>query len=531
MKHTLNRFTYIFIDALIIIISFMLVAWIKPATVRLVLPQYQIPFMVYALIWISFSSIGEKYRVIEEKSFVRIATKILVINFVIISFIFALLIIFKFSFSRIIVLGTISFSTIGELFLFFIVYYTQKFFIENPSFAKSPMVMDFQVPIKTQKSDAEKIQLSFDSLNRYNPKFNIIENVEDSIMIPLLTNYLEKDDTLFEYISKSIVLEHIQYNNSIVIDNSSQYTIEHLENESQEFILNLHPINDFRRINKFLITINKSMKMGAVFIGNGETLQQRKQRFLSDKYPKFIKQIFTFFDFAFNRAFPKMTLFKGVYFALTKGRNRPLSKCEILGRLYSCGFEAISVEELNRKLFFIMRKTKEPIIDNNPSYAPIFKMKRRGKDGKYIHVYKFRTMHPYAEYLQHYMIENFGYGDKGKVEDDFRITSWGKWMRRLWLDESPQILNWLKGDLAIVGVRPLSDRFLAEYPDDLKEERFKYKPGCIPPYVALKMQAVEKYLESERIYLAEKKKRPIWTDIKYFWWAVYNILTNKIRSE
>ena len=129
------------------------------------------------------------------------------------------------------------------------------------------------------------------------------------------------------------------------------------------------------------------------------------------------------------------------------------------------------------------------------------------------------------------MVEYNGYGDNGKIKYDFRVTTWGKIFRKYWLDELPQLLNLVKGDLALVGVRPLSDSFLREYSENLKLERQRYKPGCIPPYVALKMQDVEEYKQSEVIYLEERKRRPYTTNFKYFWWAIYNILTNKIRSQ
>ena len=198
--------------------------------------------------------------------------------------------------------------------------------------------------------------------------------------------------------------------------------------------------------------------------------------------------------------------------------------------MVSCGFEIIDHKEIDNKIWFVVKKTGKPHFDINPSYGPLFRMPRIGKNGKIIRVYKFRTMHPYAEYLQDYILKTNGYSEIGKPADDIRLTSWGKFMRKYWLDELPQLINVFLGEMKLVGVRPISKRFLSEYPDDIKKMRMKHKPGCVPPYVALLKQDVKEYIESERTYLLEKERRPYTTDIKYFCKALYNILTNKIRS-
>jgi lipopolysaccharide/colanic/teichoic acid biosynthesis glycosyltransferase len=119
-------------------------------------------------------------------------------------------------------------------------------------------------------------------------------------------------------------------------------------------------------------------------------------------------------------------------------------------------------------------------------------------------------MHPYAEYLQKYLIENFGYSKDGtgRPANDFRITKWGKVLRKYWLDELPQLINLFKGDLKVVGVRPVSQVRFNEFPEDMQELRTKDKPGCIPPYVALLMKDEKQNIEAERIYLNEKLKHP-----------------------
>jgi lipopolysaccharide/colanic/teichoic acid biosynthesis glycosyltransferase len=158
-------------------------------------------------------------------------------------------------------------------------------------------------------------------------------------------------------------------------------------------------------------------------------------------------------------------------------------------------------------------------------------MPRLGRNGDMIGVYKFRTMHPYAEYLQDYVLKMNGYAESGKPKDDFRLTPWGKILRRYWLDELPQLLNVLKGELKIVGVRPISKRYFQDVPKDLQILRLRQKPGCIPPYVALNRHGnVTSVLQAEREYLTLAINHSIVTDFHYFFMALYNILVKNKRS-
>ena len=325
--------------------------------------------------------------------------------------------------------------------------------------------------------------------------------------------------------------QYVDFNNgnTFVEATTTRFNIQKIPTGKFQNIVNLSRVNDIRWINKFFETVNSKLNNGGIFIGFVETKKNRKQRVLS-KHPFPFNWIRYTGDFILHRALPKMKFSKRIYFYITKGHNRVLTKAETLGRLASCGFEIKDVKEIGRLTYFVTEKIKKPVYDLNPSYGPLFKMRRVGKNGKIIQVYKFRTMHPYAEYLQDYVLRINGYSEIGKPADDFRMTNWGKFMRRYWLDELPQLINVLKGEMNIVGIRPLSKRFLDEYPEDMLKMRFKYKPGCVPPYVALLKQDVEEYIESERTYLTEKEKHPYSTDIKYFFKAIYNILTNKIRS-
>jgi hypothetical protein len=67
-------------------------------------------------------------------------------------------------------------------------------------------------------------------------------------------------------------------------------------------------------------------------------------------------------------------------------------------------------------------------------------------------------------------------------------------------------------------------------PQDLQEKRIKTKPGLIPPHVSLRLKGFAGVIKAERQYLEERENHPIRTDIKYFFLAIFNILTLRAKS-
>jgi len=162
--------------------------------------------------------------------------------------------------------------------------------------------------------------------------------------------------------------------------------------------------------------------------------------------------------------------------------NRVISQAETYGRLYSCGFSFIDEIFINNSLYFVFKKVKEPVFDYHPTYGALIRLKRYGKNGKVIKVYKFRTMHAYSEYLQNFIFEKNALQEGGKFRNDYRVNTIGKIMRKFWIDELPMLFNLFKGDLKLFGVRPLSQQYFDLYDADLKDKRLKYRPGLVPPF-------------------------------------------------
>lgn len=329
-----------------------------------------------------------------------------------------------------------------------------------------------------------------------------------------------------------LISEYIDINdpNTQVFSTSTVFNIEKFEKKRISSVVNLKRINDLRRVNKFFEAINENIAYGTFFIGCVETLELRKKRLLN-KFPTVVNRLYLVGDYVFKRVFPKLPVTKQAYFALTGGRNRIISRAETLGRLYSCGFEVLHEETHGYLYYFVARKIKPPAYDLSPSYGPVFAMERSGKNGKRIKVYKFRTMYPFSEYLQEYIYQKNNLDKGGKFKDDFRITDFGRIMRKFWLDELPMLYNLLKLDLKLVGVRPLSKHYQSLYPEDLLSLRHKFKPGLVPPYYADMPKNFNEILDSEKKYLEAYQRNSIVTDWKYFWRAFVNIVFRNARSK
>ena len=346
------------------------------------------------------------------------------------------------------------------------------------------------------------------------------------------------DSDLFKkHIGKNIVLTNFIKKNfdlslktNYLTSTSNEYNLGKLDSTKFSSIINLKKVNDIRYINKFFETVNSSLPSLGLYLGVVVTYPNRRKAMFK-KYPPILNKLLYFVDFIFSRISPKLPIVKKIYFFLTKGKGRVMSRAETFGRLYSCGFEIIDEKTINNLLYFVARKIKKPRYDNNPTYGPLIRLNRIGKNGKKIKVYKLRTMHPFSEYLQQYVYDKNKLQEGGKIKDDFRISPLGRIFRKFWIDEIPMLVNVLKGDMKIVGVRPLSEHFFSLYDEDLQKERIKHKPGFIPPYYVDLPKTMSEIMKSERNYLDLYNKSPIKTDIKYFFIAFKNVLLKGARSK
>ncbi len=157
----------------------------------------------------------------------------------------------------------------------------------------------------------------------------------------------------------------------------------------------------------------------------------------------------------------------------------------------------------------------------------IFKHKRIGKNGKEIYIYKFRTMVENAED----MIQNFTeeqkkeFQENYKLADDPRITKVGKLLRKTSLDELPQLINILKGDLSIIGPRPIVREELKKY-GERQEEFLSIIPGLTGYWAANGRSCVDyvQRMEMEMYYVRNVSFK---LDVKIFFQTVKSVATRR----
>lgn len=332
------------------------------------------------------------------------------------------------------------------------------------------------------------------------------------------------DSKVYDYIVESLG----DFYDALVLDSESIFNIDVIH-EKQNVIVNIHRINDIRFVNKYFESINLKLNKDGIIIGSVEIYKQRKKRILN-KYNRLISHPVYFFDFLLKRVFPKIKLTQKIYFFLTRGQNRAISREEAYGRLYSCGFKIVSEREIDNMMYFTFKKVSKPRYDTEPTYGPFVKLRRVGKDGVMFNVRKFRTMYAFSEYLQEWVYVQNDLALGGKFKNDPRITWYGRIMRKLWLDEFPMFWNVFKRQMKIVGVRPLSEHYFMLYDKETRERRIKYKPGLIPPYYVDLPHSLKEIQDSELRYLDAYDKSPCKTQWLYFWRAMYNIFVKRARS-
>jgi lipopolysaccharide/colanic/teichoic acid biosynthesis glycosyltransferase len=507
-QKTMPRKTLIIfiLDLLVLVFAFLLMVAYKPGSRNYLSLNYILGFSFLLVTWIVSSLSFKKYTITREIPLLSLLKNILVSNIATLAAISLLFVALQLTgYSRLVLFGTIIITTVAELIFSNLHYYLIHTMGDATDITNPPL----------KSADLRKAKKSIDYKEVHVDPRAIRDSINEEV-----------GPDAFKFIRE---YADISDPHTLVLSTTTRFNVQLQPDKYYTKIINLKRINDIQYINKFFESVNRKLPKEGLFIGTAETKALRKIRILRKYWPG-LNWVMYFIDFMIKRVFPKFIITKQIYFFLTRGENRVLTRAEVLGRLYSCGFEVVEEKFIGRLFYFVVRKIKSPAYNMNPTYGPFVKLERVGKGGKLIKVYKLRTMHPYAEYLQDYIYKKHDLREGGKFKDDFRISTAGKIFRTFWLDELPMIANFLKGDLKIVGVRPISKQYFNLYRQELREKRIKYRPGLVPPYYADMPKTLDEIQDSEMRYLEAYQKHPLRTDIRYFFKAFNNIIFKKARS-
>jgi len=177
-------------------------------------------------------------------------------------------------------------------------------------------------------------------------------------------------------------------------------------------------------------------------------------------------------------------------------------------RLFDVGFSALVLALASPLLFLIA------VLIKLDSPGPVFFVQERvGLHGRRFKLYKFRTMVKDAEKMLPALLSaNEADGPAFKLKNDPRVTRVGRILRRTSLDELPQFINVLKGDMSVVGPRPPLPHEVEQY-DRAWRRRLSVKPGitCIWQATARNHASFEEWVKMDLEYIDNWS---LWLDLK-----------------
>lgn len=177
----------------------------------------------------------------------------------------------------------------------------------------------------------------------------------------------------------------------------------------------------------------------------------------------------------------------------------------------------------------VMAGVAVAIYVDDPKAGPIFIQERVGKNGRKFKIYKFRSMVHNAEELKK-MLEAQGYtmkepGDPTyKMENDPRITRVGRFIRKTSIDELPQLVNVIKGDMSIVGPRPLVTSEVERF-DDFSMQRHLVRPGLTCYWQSTKDRDKVPFGDWMKMDVRYIHNCNVWEDIKIIFKTFRVVLT------
>lgn len=495
----------IIIDLMILILSAVIVLEWFPLTTQTPYEKYDGAGLVYTCAWMLLSYLFGRYKPLHLQKYLKASFRLVYVTTLVFLLAWGISYYFYNGTYSIYVIFTFTTIAFGVYFAFYMLYFALLYAVDYDD-EKAKVEPEIRENAQLRPATA----LDKDSYRELCEA--IVQHSGVKVMVALNSRF------------------DLRSGNTLVNFSSGHLDIKAKQNYKYSTIIQLERLNNMRGINTLFCTVNAKLQDNGLMVCCFESKSTRKKRILA-KYPPVVNYLFYTIDFVFKRFIPKIFLTRRLYYDITKGKNRILSKTEVLGRLYYCGYEIVNEKKIGKLTYVTARRIKQPEPKTKKSYGPLIKLRRMGKNREIFEVYKMRTMHPYSEYLQAYIYERNSLQEGGKFNKDIRVTTLGRFMRKYWLDELPMIFNLLMGDMKLVGVRPLSAHYFSLYSEELQNLRVKFKPGLLPPFYADMPKTMDEIQASEMKYLRSCEKHGSFTtDVKYLILILRNIFFKNARS-
>lgn len=495
---------YLIIDAITLVLSFVVVLAFFPLSTNIPFQKYDIFAVVFSTAWLVSSYLCHRYLPVRYLKMGKDIKRLLLSALITFACMFGYMWLKSGKNFSIWVLLTIWLVMLAISLIYLIFKHAYRYALnadDTASVAEARAVQHvLKAPEELSSGDAEALKMS------------ILEFADEKVI-----HFIQQYANIFS-------------TNTFTLRSSELYNIQKLQNYRYDTLVNFMPLNQIRGVNKLFATVNDKLPDDGLWVCCYEPQSVTKRNILS-RYSKIFGWLYYAAFFCYKRVLPKLIMTSRLYFDITEGKDRVFSKAEVLGRLCYCGFEVVAERKFKDLNYVIARRKFRPELIEKRVYGIFVKLNRIGKNGKKFKVYKLRTMHPYSEFLQSYIYEKYALQEGGKFNHDIRVTTLGRIARKYWLDELPMLINWVKGDMKLVGVRPISQQYFSLYTKELQEKRVRHKPGLLPPFYADLPKTLKEIEDSEMRYLIRcEEKGTVVTDFVYFWRIIYTIIFKRARS-
>ena len=198
---------------------------------------------------------------------------------------------------------------------------------------------------------------------------------------------------------------HLDSRRTKVVANRDRFSFMQIPDYEYDTLVDMTLLNDAKGINKRFCIVNQKLPDNGHYVCCYRPQEYVKQKILN-RYPMGINWIIYIFWFVWKRIIPRILLTSRLYYDLTKGRKRMLSKTEVLGRLYYCGFEVEEMVTMQHIVYVFATRHSQPYEQEKMKvYGPLIKLPRICKTRKSgISISSARCIHTRNTYKNMYLI-------------------------------------------------------------------------------------------------------------------------------